>query len=418
MPRVFISYSHDSQGHRARVAALAARLRREGVEAQLDQYEPFPAEGWPKWMANQIHSAEYVLVVCTETYKRRVEGHETPGRGLGAAWEGSLITQKVYDDGGRNTKFIPVYFERDDATHIPAFLAASTRYDAASEEGYEALYRFVTAQPAILKPALGPIRSLESPDGAEPGGEAADDQPILTEATPGDVVWLLPRGFLLLTDLQDDGTAGWAVVASYYDYSGNWAQSTHYHESYRWRDKVGAMETQYRKLCIPPGDWPFARAPLLFMIDVRDGQVTITPAGVVNSRSGYAKLHQEHAYVCPPGQVRLPVRPPEFRPLTASGNLRDLVAEAQAIVVDGSRRREFSAEERVAVVRRVRREIRIEVSRRLDAQHPAAKNVEEIIERYDPGTVDCLGWLRELAEAATEAAECIENQTKGTSSVA
>ena len=127
MPRVFISYSHDSSDHTSRVLELSDRLRHEGVEAQLDRYEPFPSEGWPRWMQDQIDGAAYVLVVCTERYKRRVEGHETAGGGLGATWEGALITQSVYEHGGRNTKFIPVVFGSSDPQHIPKFLAASTR---------------------------------------------------------------------------------------------------------------------------------------------------------------------------------------------------------------------------------------------------------------------------------------------------
>jgi hypothetical protein len=41
-PRIFISYSHDSEEHSARVLELATRLRSEGVDAWLDRYEPAP----------------------------------------------------------------------------------------------------------------------------------------------------------------------------------------------------------------------------------------------------------------------------------------------------------------------------------------------------------------------------------------
>ena len=37
--KVFISYSHDSPDHESRVLALSDRLRREGIDAILDQYE-------------------------------------------------------------------------------------------------------------------------------------------------------------------------------------------------------------------------------------------------------------------------------------------------------------------------------------------------------------------------------------------
>ena len=97
-PRVFISYSHDSDEHRARVLGLSERLRNDGVETRLDQYVPgTPAQGWPRWMLDQLDWAEFVLVVCTESYYRRFRGHESPGVGKGVDWEGALITQEIND---------------------------------------------------------------------------------------------------------------------------------------------------------------------------------------------------------------------------------------------------------------------------------------------------------------------------------
>lgn len=70
-PKVFISYSHDSPEHKDRVLHLSDRLRADGIDCNIDQYETSPPEGWPRWMVNQIEEADFVLVVCTETYERR-----------------------------------------------------------------------------------------------------------------------------------------------------------------------------------------------------------------------------------------------------------------------------------------------------------------------------------------------------------
>jgi hypothetical protein len=43
-PRVFISYSHDSDEHSDRVLELADRLRGNGIDAIIDQYIQFPPE--------------------------------------------------------------------------------------------------------------------------------------------------------------------------------------------------------------------------------------------------------------------------------------------------------------------------------------------------------------------------------------
>ena len=85
--RVFITYSHDSDEHAQRVLDLAQRLRADGIDANIDQFLlGGPKEGWPRWMQHQVEEADFVLVVCTDTYKRRFEGKEQPGVGKGADW--------------------------------------------------------------------------------------------------------------------------------------------------------------------------------------------------------------------------------------------------------------------------------------------------------------------------------------------
>lgn len=159
-PRVFFSYSHDSAEHKDRVLALCDRLRQDGLNAWIDQYEQSPPEGWPRWMDRQIEQAEFVLIVCTEVYLRRFRGLETPGRGLGANWEGAVITQELYEAALRNTKFIPVVVSPEDGEHLPIVLRGVTRYRADLEEGYEALLRHLTHQPASPPQDPGPLREL------------------------------------------------------------------------------------------------------------------------------------------------------------------------------------------------------------------------------------------------------------------
>ena len=50
-PRVFISYSHDSREHCDRVIALAQQLRRDGIDAELDQFHQDELLHWPRWCA-------------------------------------------------------------------------------------------------------------------------------------------------------------------------------------------------------------------------------------------------------------------------------------------------------------------------------------------------------------------------------
>jgi hypothetical protein len=80
-PRVFISYSHDSGGHRDRVLDLADRLRSDGIDAIIDQYVQVPPEGWAGWCEAEIEKACFVLMVCTETISSAGPPPGTAGRG-------------------------------------------------------------------------------------------------------------------------------------------------------------------------------------------------------------------------------------------------------------------------------------------------------------------------------------------------
>ena len=164
-PTVFVSYSHDSPRHKARVLELSNRLRSEGVNCQIDSYFEAPPEGWPRWMLNQVDDADFVLIVCTETYERRFRGKEKLGKGRGAKWEGAVITQQLYDEELHNTRFIPVLLDIADESYIPIVLRGTTFYDVSTEDGYLKLYRRVTAQPEIhVPPVAKTIHEMRAKD--------------------------------------------------------------------------------------------------------------------------------------------------------------------------------------------------------------------------------------------------------------
>jgi WD40 repeat protein len=156
LPKAFISYSHDSAEHDERVRALADRLCGDGVDCTIDQYHPHPPEPWPRWMDRQIEEADFVLVVCTETYLRRAKGLEPPGVGLGVTFESVLIIQDLYDAGMWNEKFFPVLFAGSSAQSIPKPLRGYTHYRADTESGYESLLRHLRSEPKVQKPEVRP----------------------------------------------------------------------------------------------------------------------------------------------------------------------------------------------------------------------------------------------------------------------
>lgn len=139
---------------------FAQRLRKDGIDAQIDQYvKGKPPGGWPRWMLDRLDWADFVLLVCTETYYRRFRGHEQPDLGKGVDWEGQLITLEIYNAKSRTLKFVPVVFRSEDRAFVPEPLSDHS-YLLDSEDRYHELYSLLTGQAGVPPPELGPAKEL------------------------------------------------------------------------------------------------------------------------------------------------------------------------------------------------------------------------------------------------------------------
>jgi hypothetical protein len=156
-PKVLISFSHDSREHEQRVLELANRLRGDGIDCTIDLYVVVPEEGWPLWMERQIRDSNFVLMVCTGTYLKRVLGEEQPGKGLGVRWEGNLIYNAIYSAGVMNTKFIPLLFVAGEASQVPTPLQGTTFYEPFTDAGYEKLYLRLSESTSSGKQEFGKL---------------------------------------------------------------------------------------------------------------------------------------------------------------------------------------------------------------------------------------------------------------------
>ena len=106
-PRVFISYAQFSEVHSARVLALAQSLRQQGIDVELDQYHKHELLDCPRWCQEQLRPdrADWVLMVCSATYRDRLENRVDPHIGNGVFWEGttrrnSPLLQRVVTQPG------------------------------------------------------------------------------------------------------------------------------------------------------------------------------------------------------------------------------------------------------------------------------------------------------------------------------
>lgn len=153
-PVVFISYSHDTKDHKAWVADLGARLRANGIEVVLDQWDTKLGDDLPKFMERGVKHADRVLMVCTEPYVRKVDD----GKG-GAGYEAMIVTSELVRDQGVN-KFIPVIRQTGKDRVMPNCLGARKYVDLSADkdfdEGLRELLETIHKVVAMHKPPLGP----------------------------------------------------------------------------------------------------------------------------------------------------------------------------------------------------------------------------------------------------------------------
>ena len=151
-PSIFISYSHDSDAHKAWVLRLAVDLRERGVDATLDQWELVPGQDVAAFMEKGILEAERVILVCSSTYVEKAEA----GTG-GVGFERLIVTGEVVQNIDTR-KFIPLVRGNPTEPRIPRFLGPRLYIDfnddAAYETKREELLRELLGAPRAAKPVM------------------------------------------------------------------------------------------------------------------------------------------------------------------------------------------------------------------------------------------------------------------------
>ena len=70
-PRAVVSYSWGGESHKNWVRDLATMLRGDGVKAVLDQWHVVPGDQLSSFMERGGRENDYVLIICTPSYRLR-----------------------------------------------------------------------------------------------------------------------------------------------------------------------------------------------------------------------------------------------------------------------------------------------------------------------------------------------------------
>lgn len=160
-PRLFVSYSHDSEEHNKWVFDLAWRLRVEfGVDVLLDVWDVRLGGDLPRFMEG-IARSDKVLMICSSNYVTKCE----EAAGGGVAYEKMLVTPKIISDVYGNA-IIPLIINNDAKT-IPNFIAGKLHIDFRDDAKYESRLRELAA-------AIHGADSVKPPIGLNPFRQGLD----------------------------------------------------------------------------------------------------------------------------------------------------------------------------------------------------------------------------------------------------
>lgn len=151
-PRVFISYSWDSDDHKAWAKTLADRLIANGVDVILDQYDCPPGTNFPYFMEQSVEKSDKVLLILTENYKQKADD-----RVRGVGYEISIVSAEVYAQDVNERKFIPILRQGDSRSAKPIFMRGIATVDMKQDADFENNFNILlkTIFDHSDKPALG-----------------------------------------------------------------------------------------------------------------------------------------------------------------------------------------------------------------------------------------------------------------------
>ena len=130
-PKVFASYSHDSDEHKEWVLKLCTKLREYGVDATLDEWDLNPGDLMLPFMREGISDSDRVLVICTDRYVQRANALEG-----GVGYEITIVDSEL-DQDLRTNKFIPIIRQSTGKPKTPLALGIRSYIDFRNDQDFE-----------------------------------------------------------------------------------------------------------------------------------------------------------------------------------------------------------------------------------------------------------------------------------------
>ena len=211
------------------------------------------------------------------------------------------------------------------------------------------------------------------------------------------VVCALPRGLLVIEDVEPDNNENWSLEANYYHFGEGWKFGTHYHPSYYrdWQD-YEAIKMQCAKVRIPEADWTYSHWPFHLMAKIGECESLEEVSDAVASFSStetFAVLYKEKE------EPDLSLFERRHLNLKRTGALRDLYHELDEWRKQQSR--SLAEQDYMAFAFSLSYRLTAELSRLLGSDHPSFLLVSGLLQKHNEHKTrqDLFKWL-DLVEVA------------------
>ena len=147
-PSCFISYSWDDNDHKDWVRNLATKLRENGVDTRLDQWDLSLGGDQLTYMETGVRECNFVLLVCTPIFAKKAN----TGIG-GVGYEKIIVTGEIYQKVASPRKFIPVLRKGNPNDSLPSYLKSKMYVDFRNDDLFnsklEELLRHIYESPSM-----------------------------------------------------------------------------------------------------------------------------------------------------------------------------------------------------------------------------------------------------------------------------
>jgi tetratricopeptide (TPR) repeat protein len=127
VPRVFVSYAHDSAEHKRQVLRFCALLSQLGIDVRVDEWASGRRRDWFVWMLDQFRCADHVIVIASPRYRLAGDGDAPADFHRGVQAESATLRDLLYRDRITWTrKILPVILPGRSVIDIPLYLQPSS----------------------------------------------------------------------------------------------------------------------------------------------------------------------------------------------------------------------------------------------------------------------------------------------------